>query len=344
MSRINQNNNKILDKDKDYYLKELEKAYDLCIQNYKQFSEIKTIVSLLSLIPLVITSLISFLNSEKNSLLDDYISDHAICYCIIFICLVLSYFALMVVLVSRNQKQLSLYKRKIVLLRTILHIDYEKYYCLPNYLTVGASQPLNIKILEKFDIIFLYILWANLAVIYIFSFTYKVFIEQLRPFYFLIYAILSTIVLLFIYKQSLKEDHENWWFVFIKGMAFLLRVKLEPFVEQRVHINFLSIEESKRLKVDLSDYYSMLIEMEDSAFFKHKGVNYKRTTILILFKLIQVSVILKVILQKCKRFLRFSSFIDKLLNLELLIFLMNSLAFFSRFSSSSLFIIRFLYL
>ncbi len=73
----------------------------------------------------------------------------------------------------------------------------------------------------------------------------------------------------------MNETHESFYLLTVKNISKLLRIKLIKDFEYVLYRSKLSVNEKYRLKYKTHNVEQILIEIEDSRFYKHKGIDFK---------------------------------------------------------------------
>lgn len=82
---------------------------------------------------------------------------------------------------------------------------------------------------------------------------------------------LSTILLLVLYRASLREDYENLRLYLGRKLAWLIGCQIKNRVGHVIYRMRLSVFEASRLNIDLKEYYRILVLIEDRRHFQHNG-------------------------------------------------------------------------
>jgi len=185
---------------------------------------------------------------------------------------------------TERQKTILFAKRKIVVLRRMLGLDYGRFQLvLPNWRVEGANQPFAIRLFPGWLSFVAYPFW----VISIFS-TTSLFV--LLAHYFDSWHPISTVaperlaflgaigwfaVLAIIFRTSLYDTHEGFRLSIARAAAKLLRVPLVPDFEYVIYRAQLAVFENQRLDVDTTNIRPLLIFLEDRGFLNHRGVSFR---------------------------------------------------------------------
>ena len=90
-------------------------------------------------------------------------------------------------------------------------------------------------------------------------------------------SIIQFLSLIILYKKGILERYESFYSIVGCMLSRILHVKIIETFENTIHSNLTALTEAKRLNLNLEDYYKILIAIEDKNFYKHKGIDIKRT-------------------------------------------------------------------
>lgn len=168
-----------------------------------------------------------------------------------------------------KQRTITFSKRKIIILRRMLGIDYGKQiFLFQKGRLEGANMPFSIKL--SFNYLFLPI--PFLCCIFIFCVGYKAHIKII---FLLIGCIILFIFLLCLYRFFILDLNENKSLLFFRMLFTIFRLEFVDNFELILYMAKLSKFETYRMKINLSNLRNILIAIEDKNFYKHKGVDFK---------------------------------------------------------------------
>ncbi|EGJ99464.1 biosynthetic peptidoglycan transglycosylase [Dysgonomonas gadei] len=182
------------------------------------------------------------------------------------------------------QKTITINARKVVTLRTLLGLDYGSIQLtLPNNRVEGANNPFVIKYFKgwlKFETTPFWILFIGVNLIWYLATKNKgddiiLNIKNISiPW--LIGNILISFSYLHIFRTNLHDRHETTFLNFIKILATIFQLKLVNDFEYILYRAKLAYIELNRLEVDYSILKNILVDIEDSDFYKNnKGFSIK---------------------------------------------------------------------
>jgi penicillin-binding protein 1A len=93
--------------------------------------------------------------------------------------------------------------------------------------------------------------------------------------YWYVISILITVVYALVFRIQLNETHESFYLSVVKQISKILRIKLIKDFEYVLYRAKLSVHEKYRLKYKTHNVEKILIEIEDSRFIKHNGVDFR---------------------------------------------------------------------
>ena len=169
---------------------------------------------------------------------------------------------------AERQKTIIFAKRKIVMLRRMLGIDYgTQEFLFKKGMLEGASMPFSIKLN------FHYLYWIIPILCFITLFIIGIFIENSLIFIFA-YSAFISLALVLLYVHWILDLNENLSLVILRKIFTIFGIK---FVDNFEHILYrakLAFYESKRLEINLDTLKETLIRIEDKRFYEHKGVDW----------------------------------------------------------------------
>lgn len=300
---INYNKNIISEQEKLLYIEELSQSYQASIQYDRSSTEYKGMAVIASFAAIAVSTIVSFTNNKLigADFVNQFIKEYSACYFLFFSVLCLIPLILWTRNIASIQKQSSQYKRKIVLLRSILKIDYLKYDVLPKNSYLAAKYCFDIALGKKlFSNGFLSILYIDFILHFLlFFYLANIGVTCLSEILFVLVLgfIISFVFLSLTSCATLLDQHENLCLLFIKLLASLLNLKLQENFERVIYFNKMAVSESIRKNINLQSYYALLVAMEDQKFWKHHGIDCCRLIKISLVKIIKILRLLKLI--KC---------------------------------------------
>ncbi|UUX99621.1 transglycosylase domain-containing protein [Sphingomonas sp. J315] len=88
-------------------------------------------------------------------------------------------------------------------------------------------------------------------------------------------ASFTLVLLLTLYRWSLREDYENTRLYLGRKVAWLVGSRLKERIGHVLYRMRLSVFEAGRLGIDLTKYHAMLVFIEDKRHFEHNGNSIK---------------------------------------------------------------------
>lgn len=175
------------------------------------------------------------------------------------------------------QRTIVINSRKVITLRRMLGLDYgHLQLTIPNWRVEGATNPFVVKLFPgwlKFGSSPFLIIALTLNVFWYFSLP-SINCDLLSKYWY-ISSILITLFYALVFRIQLNETHESFYLSVVKSISKLLRIKLIKDFEYVLYRAKLSVNEKHRLKYQTQNIENILIEIEDSRFKKHKGVDFK---------------------------------------------------------------------
>lgn len=212
----------------------------------------------------ILISLITGLNDKIPILFKNYESIYWAILVLVFL-----FFLFMTKNFADKQRNIVFAKRKIVMLRRMLGIDYgTQEFLFKKGMLEGASMPFSIKL--EFSYLFLPILTLNAVSIFvianIMNIPYKIELTSI-----------SSTALFCWYMYWILDLNETLYLIVFRA---LFRIFGLEFVDNFEHILYrakLAVYEAKRHKVNFNDLKEMLVAIEDRKFYQHSGVDWKAT-------------------------------------------------------------------
>lgn len=200
--------------------------------------------------------------------------------------LVLTYSLVTLSYFADRRKSITYAKRKIVVLRRMLGLSYGSLQlALPNNRLEAADIPHKIRLFPGWFSYVTYPFW----IISVFSSVILWFLggrvitatsfNESFPYAGLGILITGVGTWLFVtaifYRYLLYDTHENLYLSFAKSLAFFLRLSLVGNVEFSVYEARRAVQEHRRKDIDLDQFYSILLFIEDRQFRSHPGVSVR---------------------------------------------------------------------
>lgn len=264
---------------RDVALIELQNAQNLSNNQTKIYSQFANILIASSTLIISI-----YLNSEKLNINNFFNKNNQFIFSfilIVFGIIMLRYFVDL-------QKEITTNARKVVILRTMLGLDYSSVQLtLPKDRIEGATNPFNIKFFNgwfkfqttPFWIIVILISFVWTTNFYVFDInnleTNKyIFFNTINTYWVLGLILIITIYYL-TFRLSLLDKNENYILLISVLISKVFRIKLLDNFEYSIYRSKLSYIELERLKVDFKNIKKILIRIEDKNYYKHNGIDYK---------------------------------------------------------------------
>ncbi|MEO6066971.1 MAG: biosynthetic peptidoglycan transglycosylase [Gemmatimonadales bacterium] len=188
---------------------------------------------------------------------------------------------------AERQKAIQLAKRKIVVLRSMLGLDYGSIQLvLPSWRLEGASQPFAIRLFAGWGSYPAYPFWVT----GLFSSVVLFFVSAQYFGLFVIDPVIYTVsgagvafamslawlmTLGLVYRSALFDTHETPLLSAARAVARILDLQLVESTEYTLYRGKLAYYELERLNFDIVATKMMLLFVEDRDFLRHKGVSFK---------------------------------------------------------------------
>lgn len=212
----------------------------------------------------ILISLITGLNDKIPILFKDYESIYWAILVLVFL-----FFLFMTKNFADKQRSIVFAKRKIVMLRRMLGIDYgTQEFLFKKGMLEGASMPFSIKL--EFSYLFLPILTLNAVSIFVIANIMNI------PYAIELTAIIS-IALFCLYMYWILDLNETLYLIVFRALFRGFGLEFEDNFEHILYRAKLAVYEAKRHKVNFNDLKEMLIAIEDRKFYQHSGVDYRAT-------------------------------------------------------------------
>lgn len=257
-------------KERDVVLLEFEEAQKIANSRSKLYGQLANL--LIAFLTIGLTLLFKSVEDSSGNYFET-VKDNLIILNLLFIgvsYVILRYFI-------ELQRTIVINSRKVVTLRSMLGLDYGNLQLtVPNWRVEGATNPFVIKLFPgwfKFGSSPFWIIVMALNLIWYLS-SDIVLSEDSESLWYLV-NIGITIFFICIYRYQLKELHETIYLLWVKSFAFILRIKLVPDFEYILYRGKLSIFEKVRLNYKTDNFEKILVLIEDTRFFTHRGVDFK---------------------------------------------------------------------
>ncbi|WP_241993732.1 biosynthetic peptidoglycan transglycosylase [Helicobacter sp. MIT 05-5293] len=185
--------------------------------------------------------------------------------------LVILFFIFMTINFAERQKSIVFAKRKIIVLRRMLGIDYgTQEFLFKKGMLEGANMPFSIKL--KVHYLYFMILALCFVALFIIGNFLECDLTNIVLFDFIIF-----IILYLVYICCILDNNERMFLVIFRIFFSILGVR---FVDNFEHILYrakLSVDECERQKINLNNLKKILVAIEDRNFYQHKGVDWKAT-------------------------------------------------------------------
>lgn len=212
----------------------------------------------------ILISLITGLNDKIPILFKDYESIYWAILVLVFL-----FFLFMTKNFADKQRSIVFAKRKIVMLRRMLGIDYgTQEFLFKKGMLEGASMPFSIKL--EFSYLFLPILTLNAVSIFVIANIMNI------PYAIELTAIIS-IALFCLYMYWILDLNETLYLIVFRALFRIFGLEFEDNFEHILYRAKLAVYEAKRHKVNFNDLKEMLIAIEDRKFYQHSGVDCRAT-------------------------------------------------------------------
>ena len=256
-------------KNRDIVLKEFENAQKIANSQDRLFGQLSSLF--LGLFTIVITLFFSDNFAQTRALFMNQATSVGI-ISVFFGYLLIEYFIDL-------WKTIIINKRKVVVLRTILNLDYGKLrLVLPRWRVEGASNPFLIKLfpgwLNPATIPF----WTIVVSINIVLYPFFLYLSNYLEFLNLDWYYFSAVIIMFFsyqFRKKLLDTHETIGLGLIKFISSILKLQLVENFEYIIYRARLAFYELQRLEIQLSNVKEILIKIEDQRFREHGGIDFK---------------------------------------------------------------------
>lgn len=212
----------------------------------------------------ILISLITGLNDKIPILFKNYESIYWAILVLVFL-----FFLFMTKNFADKQRNIVFAKRKIVMLRRMLGIDYgTQDFLFKKGMLEGASMPFSIKL--EFSYLFLPILTLNAVLIFVIANIMNL------PYTVELTSILS-IILFCLYMYWILDLNETLYLIVFRALFRVFGLEFEDNFEHILYRAKLAVYEAKRHKVNFNNLKEMLVAIEDRKFYQHSGVDWKAT-------------------------------------------------------------------
>ncbi len=262
---------------RDVLLIEFEEAQKIANGQTKVYGQVTNI--LLAVATFAFTFLLDQ-NDKKSSKVLTLLFSNSISFSIIlflFGAILLRYFVDL-------QKQITINARKVVVLRTLLGLDYGHIHLtLPDWRVEGATNPFVIKYFNgwlNFKTMPFWLLtitvnsiwWLTTKDLPTLSFTLWTGILQLP---WIIGNVIFSLTYLLVFRRNLNDRYETTYLNFVEIFCFIFKVKLIDNFEYIIYRAKLSYLELDRLKVNYEKFIKVLVDIEDNDFNSNIGISFK---------------------------------------------------------------------
>ncbi len=257
-------------KERDVVLAEFEEAQKIANTQSKLYGQLANL--LIAFVTVGITLLLKSSDKSTNQAIV-IIKDNVIFFDVflgIIGLVILRYFI-------ELQRTIVINSRKVITLRRMLGLDYgHLQLTIPNWRVEGATNPFAVRLFPgwlKFGSSPFWIITLTLNIFWYFSLS-SINHELVTKYWYLI-NILITVFYALVFRIQLNETHESFYLLTVKNISKLLGIKLIKDFEYVLYRSKLSVNEKDRLKYETHNIERVLIEIEDSRFYKHKGIDFK---------------------------------------------------------------------
>lgn len=256
--------------ERDIVLVEFEEAQKIANSQSKLYGQLANF--LIAFVTIGITLLLKAIDNSTNQLIV-VVKQNVILFNVflgIIGLVILRYFI-------ELQRTIVINSRKVITLRRMLGLDYGYLQLtIPNWRVEGATNPFEIKLFPgwlKFSSSPFWIITITLNIFWYLSFL-SINNDFITKYWYVI-NILITIFYAFIFRLQLNEIHESFYLLIVKNISNLLKIKLIKNFEYILYRSKLSVNERDRLNYKTHNVEQLLIAIEDSRFYKHKGIDFK---------------------------------------------------------------------
>lgn len=257
-------------KDRDIVLLEFEEAQRISNSQSKLYGQLANL--LLAFVSVGITALVK---SSDDSNVEIIIAVRENVFVLNIFLLLIGFIVLRYFI--ELQKTIVINSRKAIILRGMLGLDYgHLQLTIPRWRVEGATNPFVIKQFSGWFSFASSPFWAIVSSLNILWYLTYEYVEWklIMEFWFFM-NIFITLFFAYVYRMQLKELHETLGLFFINIVSKILRIKLINNFEYVLYRAKLSMYEKNRLQYNTQIAEQILIEIEDTRFFKHKGVDIK---------------------------------------------------------------------
>lgn len=175
------------------------------------------------------------------------------------------------------QRTIVINCRKVITLRRMLGLDYGRLQLtIPNWRVEGATNPFVIRLFpgwRRFGSSPFWIILLSLNILWYFTYV-QIDYRFIKEYWFII-NIFFTVFFALVYRIQLNETHESFYLSCVKIVSRIFRIKLVDKFEYVLYRAKLAVNEKNRLGYNTSKIEKILVEIEDSRFYIHKGIDYK---------------------------------------------------------------------
>ncbi len=185
---------------------------------------------------------------------------------------------------TERQKTILFAKRKVVVLRRMLGLDYGRFQLvLPNWRVEGANQPFAIRLFPGWLSFVAYPFWivtlcSTIALFVLVASYLETLHLQWRITAEAVAFFAASgwyLVLAFVFRSSLYDTHEGLRLSISRVVARTLRIPVVPDFESVIYRATLARYEHERHKLENRIIHPILIFLEDRDFNAHRGISLR---------------------------------------------------------------------
>ncbi|TCL13430.1 penicillin-binding protein 1A [Roseivirga ehrenbergii] len=253
-------------KERDVVLAEFEEAQKIANTQSQLYGQLANL--LIAFVTIGITLLLKTSDEDFSIVKDN----------ILFLDLFLSLIAIVILrYFIELQRTIVINSRKVITLRRMLGLDYgHLQLTIPNWRVEGATNPFVVRLFPgwfKFGSSPFWIIALTLNVFWYFSIP-SLDLVWVKSYWFVVNVLISVFYAL-IFRVQLNETHETFYLSVIKSISRVLRINVTKDFEYILYRAKLSVNEKNRLKYETTNIEKVLIEIEDSRFYEHRGVDFR---------------------------------------------------------------------
>ena len=251
------------------------KNRDIALEEYRACCKIleneeKIFDNLVKYIIVVGTAIISLITGMSEKIFSFFRMHKPIHISFFIISLIFLLFIFMTKNFSERKKSIIFAKRKIIILRRMLGIDYgTQEFLFKKGRFEGATMPFSIKLSSDY---YLFFPIPVLCIISILCIGYTVNINLI---YLILISIFSAVIILFLYRYWTLDLNENMFLVIFRILFRFLGLEFVDNFELVLYRAKLSKYEIIRHGINLDNLKKVLMAIEDKNFKSHKGIDCK---------------------------------------------------------------------